>query len=53
MNYEDFVAEGDGSLLCAVLFLAFLAGKIGDDFLRFQLELFLEVYCMDVLFLIR
>lgn len=52
MNDEDFAAEGDGSFLCAVLFLAFLASKIGYDFMRFQLKLFFEVDCMDVLFLV-
>lgn len=52
MDDKDLAAQSYAGLLCAVLFLALLAGKIIDDFLGFQLELFLEIDCMDVLFLV-
>lgn len=52
MDNKDLAAQSDAGLLCAILFPALLAGEIIDDFLGFELELLLEIDCMDILFLI-
>lgn len=53
MDNKDLTAQSNASLFCTVFFSALLAGEIIDNFLRFKLELLLEIYCMNVLFLIR